>query len=450
MQTKKAGLAILFSLMLIPFHLLYSWNAHPQLTAMAVRDNPVWEQHGLVAVTSLQVFLQDTEDHLAGFLMQHEAWARENLPHYAPRPDELTFQATGDPDDILTRFFHAIRINPQMGVQLYLQKLPGDDEPTGATIGPGQLTSLADVRSFQYHHYYAVQEGDMVNPLDVLATATDEPDFGFDLGLFEDNGTAHGLIYGFGKQSFGNPNLEYSSQAPFHMGFYHEAGILYRAGPFLRRTWIDHRIFLYKALSEFAFQNNQPYWGWRFMGWGMHYVGDVSMPYHMKPLPGVSTCRMIRINTLAILGMPRARNNAVQLVSNRHTVFEALQLELTLNTPEQQHLDHPFLAALSTPAELATYDLDFLWNHASAESAAAAVQVDNTLARNMPHRLVHNPNVEVAEMENLYSLSVIIVEEKGVEALDELTNVLAERLKHYSYHVNSYLNTIHATLNRIE
>ena len=42
-----------------------------------------------------------------------------------------------------------------------------------------------------------------------------------DIGLFADNGTDFGQGYGFGIQPFGNPNLEYSSQAPFHMGFYH-------------------------------------------------------------------------------------------------------------------------------------------------------------------------------------------------------------------------------------
>jgi hypothetical protein len=63
------------------------------------------------------------------------------------------------------------------------------------------------------------------------------------------------------------------------------------------------------------------------MGWGMHYLGDVSMPYHSKPLPGVSTLRMIWINLKAILGFPKSRGNAVQLVSNKHTVYEEFQVQ---------------------------------------------------------------------------------------------------------------------------
>ena len=63
--------------------------------------------------------------------------------------------------------------------------------------------------------------GDPVTIAEVIASASDEPDFGMDVGLYEDNGTAFGAVYGFGETPFGNDNLDYGSQAPFHMGFSH-------------------------------------------------------------------------------------------------------------------------------------------------------------------------------------------------------------------------------------
>ena len=44
--------------------------------------------------------------------------------------------------------------------------------------------------------YVRLNEGDLVSPFCVLCTANDEPDYGFDLGLFEDNNTPFGAKYG--------------------------------------------------------------------------------------------------------------------------------------------------------------------------------------------------------------------------------------------------------------
>jgi hypothetical protein len=435
------ALILLFHVWMMP-SALQAWNSHPLLTAGAMQHHTYWSKLDKVPAFSLETFLTQTAHELEEFLARHEIWSRNNLPYYAPLPEGLTFRTTDIHEDIVTRFFHAIRINPEMNNRLYQYRLPGAPPLERERLHIEELTFLSDVRSWQFNTYVRLHEGEMVHPFDVLITATDEPDFGFDLGLFEDNGTEFGRLYGFGKQSFGNPNLEYSSQALFHMGFYHEAGILYKAGPFLRKTWLDYRIFLYMALAEFAFANDQPYWGWRFAGWGMHYAGDVSMPYHVKPLPGVSTCRMIRINTLAIMGMPRARNNAVQLVSNRHTVFEALQLELIQNAMEGSNSDHPILLALATPSDPVIYTPQFLWDQASAESARASIEVDRILSRHMPPFLVNEPKVEVGDFSELFQLSAVISREKGHEALQELTDMIAIRLKVHSFHVNSYLHTI--------
>ena len=106
------------------------------------------------------------------------------------------------------------------------------------------------------------------------------------------------------------------------MGFYHESGIMYTLAGFLKKTYPEYRIHLYKKLAQLAFQTGHPYWGWRFTGWGLHYLADLTQPYHATILPGVSTSYAIWINTVDMIGIHGPKAHAVQLVSNRHTALE--------------------------------------------------------------------------------------------------------------------------------
>ena len=421
---------------------VYAWSEHPLLVRPALKTFINWEQQEPVAAISLQAFLLEVEHELEQFLREQETWSRANLPNYAPRPDELAFKATGNPDDILERFFMAIRVNPNIKVPLYLHLLPNDDPGNRPLADPAGITTLSNIGSMQHTTYVWLAEGELVSAFDVLTTANDEPDYGFDLGLFEDNHTEYGQVYGFGAQPFGNPNLEYSSQAPFHMAFYHESWILYKAGPFLKHTFLDYRINLYKMLSEFAFAQNQPYWGWRFMGWGMHYVGDVSMPYHSKPLPGVSTLRMLWINLKAILGFPQSRDNAVQLVSNKHAVYEEFQVQVLRMAHVQNNWQHPFIHALMNPKDLIPFSGDFIVEVAARESVARSGPVDRALKKYMPAHMVSDPSVEVSDLPELNSIAQLVEAEMGKEAYDQLVEVIAERMESYSMHIRSFLLNI--------
>ncbi len=163
--------------------------------------------------------------------------------------------------------------------------------------------------------------------LAVLATAADEPDYGHDINLFSDNPGEAGQRYGFGTQPFGDPRFEFSSQAPFHMGFYHEAAVIYSGAPFLARAWPEWRAYQYFGLSRFAFANGHPYWGYRFLGWGMHYIQDITQPYHSTPLPGASLAAMLQMEGKALLGYPEEKQAAIERVANRHTAVEKYQFD---------------------------------------------------------------------------------------------------------------------------
>ncbi|HHM5924063.1 TPA: phospholipase, partial [Pseudomonas aeruginosa] len=131
----------------------------------------------------------------------------------------------------------------------------------------------------------------------------------------------------FGTQPFGDPRFEFSSQAPFHMGFYHEAAVIYSGAPFLARAWPEWRAYQYFGLSRFAFANGHPYWGYRFLGWGMHYIQDITQPYHSTPLPGASLAAMLQMEGKALLGYPEEKQAAIERVANRHTAVEKYQFD---------------------------------------------------------------------------------------------------------------------------
>ena len=423
-----------------------AWSEHPLMAYHALKDLPVWQTQQPVEARTLAQFLVAHEEALAAFLAQHEAWSVQNIPNYKACPDELAFKSGVNGGNIRERFFMAIRVNPGIKVPLYLHLVPGNAghdqfRRDGTPADPREITTLKDLGVMTKTQYVRLQEGSMVSPFDVLVTANDEPDYGFDLGLFADNGTSYGARYGFGVQPFGNPNLEYSSQAPFHMGFFHEASILYKFGPFLKETYIEYRIMLYQALAKFAFEQGEPYWGWRFMGWGMHYVADLTMPYHVKPLPGVSTARMMWINLKAILGAPRSRDNAVQLVSNRHTVLEEFQHQVMKQACQQGDPGHPLIAALTQPSAPLPFSQTSIREVISAAAAAASGNTDRLLEKYMPRAMVSDPTVEVSQHADLPRLVEMIAQQHGVEGVQKLTGVVAERFGAYGAHVRGFLES---------
>ena len=87
------------------------------------------------------------------------------------------------------------------------------------------------------------------------------------------------------------------------MGFYHESDVIYTFAGFLKKTYPEYRIHLYKRLARFAFETGHPYWGWRFAGMGLHYLADLAQPYHARALPGVGTSFAMWINTLDMMGI---------------------------------------------------------------------------------------------------------------------------------------------------
>ncbi|OHD78777.1 MAG: hypothetical protein A3J97_00460 [Spirochaetes bacterium RIFOXYC1_FULL_54_7] len=197
------------------------------MSYLALSSHPFVDETAVAE--ELANFLELHKAELAYMLDAYESWAATNLGGYPSRPAALAFNPDLAGASLVSSFLGAIRVNPDKTYSLFVQP-PGWN---GRTTGREPL-ALAEVDVFEAEFpnspFEAIAPGDKVRIIEVIASASDEPDYGMDVGLYDDNGTDFGPEYGFGIQPFGNPALDYGSQAPFHMSFPHEDPIIKAAG----------------------------------------------------------------------------------------------------------------------------------------------------------------------------------------------------------------------------
>lgn len=415
-----------------------AWEHHPLITQQVIETMPQINGAAPVQAVSLQAFLLAEEAGIADLLARQEAWARKNLGWYAPCPNVLAFQVTGNPDDACNRFFRAIRVNPAIKTPLYTTRLAGQESGGKNVLPPSAVSILASTPMLEAFVFEELQPGELVHPMDIVSGASNESDYGMDVGLFSDNGTSIGKVFGFGVQPFGNANLDYGSQAPFHMGFFHESRLIYLFAGFLEQSYLEYRIHLFKSLSEYAFSKGQDYWGWRFMGWGLHYIGDMSMPYHTTVLPRYSTLRMLWINLLDMIGLSKYKNNAVQLVSNRHMALELFQAFTMADACRTNDLANPSIAALRRDRSAPAYADDLPRKALAKASYGLSAKIDKALETYMPAHFVKNPAVELADCPNRFNIVEMVRAEHGDAAIATIAQLQAEALDLFATYGRSY------------
>lgn len=262
-----------------------------------------------------------------------------------------------------------------------------------------------------------------------------------DVGLFENNRT--GLKYGFGEQPFGNPNLENGSQAPFHMGFYHESTIIYLAAGFVKQTYPEYRIRQCHTLARLAFRTGHEYWGWRFLGWGLHYLIDLMQPYHSTLLPGYGILKMLWINTKASLGFPKDRDNAIQLVSNRHSVFERFQQEEMTQIFVRKNWQHPVIKTLTENRfDIPVYHHRLPREMVAKNARLLSNQLDESLSKWVPGKFISDPDFEFNDFKHQKEIVNIIRNGKGDIAVDALNQTLLTILENLLVYSQSYIRSV--------
>ncbi|MFG6489438.1 hypothetical protein ACG04R_22360 [Roseateles sp. BYS78W] len=393
---------LVFLLALLPT-LAQAWGNHSPMCYRAFERMPEVAGAAPVKAEPLVDFLRDQEPALARELDAQEAWAREHLKGHAPRPDALRFvpDAKRSAADRRAAFLRALRLSPQSRLALYLQVDPREAEPTRPAIDAAQVTAVTPGKGAT-QRFVALQPGEAVAPLAVLATACDEPDYGHDLNLFDDNpGSPANPSYGFGNQPFGNPAVAIGSQAPFHMGFFHQGAIFNTLAPSFARTFTELRVQQYGGLAVLAWQTGHAYWGWRFAGLALHHVEDLTQPYHASAAPGATLGHMMWVNLKAQLGWPADRQGLVVLQGNRHFVLEQFQTRWIIDDARQRR-DGPLELALRDAARDARYppwSLAYVRDVVAAEAFAAGPATDAAVVVGAPAKFVTDPNFDFAANE---------------------------------------------------
>lgn len=411
----------------------FAWSDHTLGTWQALAAMPAIVQAPPVAAETLDAFLAAEDTGLETVLAQEEQWARRNVPAYPPRPHALQFQAGGPPATRRQRFMAALRINPDCRLPLFLQTRPGTQLPPESSLPWTEVTTLRHETTARETQYLRLHPGEPVAVLEVIASASGEPDDGLDIGLWEDNGTPYGRTYGFGRQPFGDPALEFSTQAPFHMGFFHESWIIYKAAGFLRRTYPEYRIHLYRSLAAYALRTGHPYWGWRFAGWALHYVQDLTQPYHANVLPGVGTARMLWINALDIAGFHAPKDRAIRLVSNRHLALENYQYHRMRDGYLNKNPDDALLRATrNTSADAAQAP----WSDATPRQVVSqqaydwADRTDRMLEHALPARYISDPAYVFEQTEPDIDLFAVL-QRAPQNMQDDMTQLASGLMQHF-------------------
>lgn len=325
----------------------FAWKNHALITEYSIEKTNILINKPQVKTESLESFLNSTYSQIPAVLNKVDVWAIDKSQHnnfiFNPVPSDLRFTAIAGDPKIVEKFLASLRINPTLKFPLYLQILPGEKIKENIVLMENSEIFLNSIeKEIGEYKFSKLNEGEMVNSLAVLATASDEPDYGSDIHLFDDNEKEFNYKFQFGTQPFGNPNFAISSQAPFHMGFYHEASLVYSVAGYLKKTYAEYRIKLNIELAELAFQTGHPYWGLRFLGWALHYVQDLTQPYHNTPLPGYSTADLIGLNILdklegALYKTNKKLSDTINVVSNRHFILEKLVYEETVLAKENKN-----------------------------------------------------------------------------------------------------------------
>ncbi|HMX55718.1 MAG TPA: phospholipase [Leptospiraceae bacterium] len=440
----RFGLAAAFALSFLSSP-LFAWSEHAMLGYYGLITMLEIKNAQPVPAESLESFLQKEEAGLEKVLADIEEWNKKNLVVYPVPTPEIAFKRTGI--DHKRRFLEALRMDPESRTPLYLQLLPGQEAGGRPAFPVKEISVFKNPMWIAQTRFTTIREGEAVLPLEVVASACDEPDYGFDIGIWQDNNSPHSKKFNMGIQPFGNPNLEYGSQAPVHMGFYHEAGIIYLLAGFLKRTYPEMRVHQAYALSRFAFRTGHPYWGFRFMGWGLHYVQDLTQPYHARVLPGVGTLRMLWINFMDIIGRHEGKKNIVQLVSNRHLALENFQRRIMTRDLRNKDLNQPYWFALQNTefdSKYNHFNKKYLRDVLTEESVSKSDELSREIMALMPVRLVDDPGVEFEEEKGSMDL-LRTMETNQPGSVSQFANVLARLTGAAGVHSRNYVRAILAT-----
>lgn len=411
---------------------------HAQASYRALEKMPEVAHANRVSAEPLDAFLKAEEKTLEALLASHEAWAIASLENYPPRPDALAFVASPLRSDDARRqaFMTALRVAPNSKWTLYVQPDVQEGPATSGVLAWSDVSALpaSSVPHASRRQFVALRPGELVSALTVVATATDEPDYGLDAYLWEDSPGPWGRQFGLGAQPFGNPALVADAQAPFNRGFFHEDRLLLGAASWATRSLVQFRFYQYSSLASLAFRTGHDYWGWRFAGLALHYVQALTQPYHASLAPGEPTAKLLGYYALSRVGLPRLRNEQIRLMANRRIALDLVQTEW-LDTAEKA------LQASDRDRGYPEWNDRYVREVVAAQSAATAPRAQAILLANLPAEWVADPQVDLQALErDLPPLEEALRKEPSKRA--RLQALLAEWMGNFGAHSRNALRAI--------
>jgi hypothetical protein len=291
-----------------------AWQDHYLLTEAALQaDGASWANEP-VTVEPLEPLLRGEEAALRGLFEGYYAWLKQR------GKGRCRVQRFEGPT--VEAFNRAARLHPDTRYALVERALPGEPVP-GAPVRAAEVSAyLPDDPSRAT--FVDSTQGTLPARI-VLATFSDEPDWGMDIDLW-DPSPGEGVLspgpplgYGYGPQPYGR-RWGQATQAPFHQLFLNEPEALRFAEPDLVVGMPEERMELFRRLSRLAMETGHPYWGWRFAAWYVHYAQDLAEPYNGNALPGADTATLKRVGRSP--DAPCLLACAFTLRENRQTLYE--------------------------------------------------------------------------------------------------------------------------------
>ena len=286
-------------------------------------------------------------------------------------------------------FLASARFNPHTRFYTVCRLVPGE-KPQHPLI---LLTTLSPYERLEKHYDYTFEDrsGSTMTAREILRTASDEPDWWIDGHLWEVS------AYGYGIPPYGKSGSN-SNDGAFHSKFGHEPWLIRKLAPEVQDGMADERVELMLRLSRLAFESGHRYWGYRFAAWGMHYLEDMSQPYHSRAVPGKGLWFYLRFAFSS--EKARIKNETTQLVMNRHYLYEDFVKTLLQGTFVAPSQNGDVLAGALRHGSSVWMDLIHksdsrsLFERVSSASAAMADDLDAAVVKAYGPRMTEDPSYD--------------------------------------------------------
>lgn len=409
----------------------YGWSGHGILFSYVLDDLLRSDSKASLVLQeqilpeTLEDFLKDTQQDLPLVLDNVEQWSRKNEPAYRPVPNALTYRPETCRNSLEFCFRQAIRINPSVPLGFYVQDFHGqyEDRPV-LDVSAYALPFVISNGSLISSRVKPLYANETLTAANVLESYVDEPDFGLDINLYDDN-TGH-LPYGFGTQPIGLASNPLISQALFHMSTYQEDCFIKLLSPRIKESYPAYRAHLYFTLSRFAKEKGHLYWSYRFAAWGFHYIQDLTQPYHSRLFPDYTTAQMAFWFAENAVGIKTHFENAKKRISNRHLLLEeTLAHVLYHHLPYSEriesavHIDDKFAVNLNCKdvSTLIRRDL-------SAQMHKIAPNFSRQIIQYLPFSYVNDPDFKVSDFTDYDSMYLTMTSDQQSKLMDVYLNQL--------------------------